>query len=243
MAYNSAATITQTLRSVSTQTHPEVEHIVVDGGSTDRTCALVREHGTRATVLVSGADQGIYDAMNKGVALASGEVVGFLNSDDRYASGAVLAQVAEAMAAQKGLDAVFGDVAFFNPARPERDVRRYRSNRFRPERLGWGWMPAHPAMFVRRSLFERFGNFRTDYRIAGDYEWVARVFGTRRLQYQHLPHVLVRMQTGGASTGGWRNTVLLNREVMRACKDNGIPTNWLKILSKYPAKLSEFIRP
>ena len=225
------------------QVHPDVEHIVVDGGSTDETCALVRRHGSRVAAVVSEPDKGIYDAMNKGLALATGDVVGFLNSDDAYAHDGVLVRVAQLMGRENQLDAVFGDVAFFDASRPDRYVRRYRSDRFRPEMLGWGWMPAHPAMFVLRDVFDHVGNFRTDFRIAGDYEWIARAFGSKRLRYQHLPEVLVRMQTGGVSTGGWRNTLLLNREVMRACKVNGIPTNWFKILSKYPAKLREFIRP
>ena len=104
-------------------------------------------------------------------------------------------------------------------------------------------MPAHPALFVRRRVFEQAGNFRTDYRIAGDYEWVARAFGRGTRRFRHLDAVLVRMRSGGVSTGGWRNTLLLNQEVLRACRDNGIRTNWLKILSKYPAKMLEFARP
>ena len=228
---------------MSEQSHQDVEHIVIDGGSTDETCALVRRYGARVTSLLSEPDNGIYDAMNKGLAMATGHVVGFLNSDDAYASSNVLAQVAQAIGHEDNLDAVFGDVVFFDAARPDRLVRRYRSNRFRPALLGWGWMPAHPALFVLHGIFERVGNFRTDFRIAGDYEWIARAFGKGTLRYQHLPEVLVRMQTGGVSTGGWRNTLLLNCEVMRACKVNGISTNWFKILSKYPAKLREFIRP
>ncbi|MBC7521864.1 MAG: hypothetical protein H7268_12325 [Sandarakinorhabdus sp.] len=122
-------------------------------------------------------------------------------------------------------------------------MRRYRSDRFNPGAIGWGWMPAHPAMFVRREVFERIGVFKTHYRIAGDYEWVARAFHAGDLRYQHVPEVLVHMQTGGISTRGWRSTLLLNQEVMRACRENGVATNWFKILSKYPAKLLEYVRP
>jgi len=104
-------------------------------------------------------------------------------------------------------------------------------------------MPAHPGLFVQRKVFERVGPFSTSYRIAGDFEWIARAFKDGAVRYQYLPDVLVHMRTGGISTGGWRNTLLLNREVMRACRENGIPTNWLRILSKYPAKMLEFVRP
>ena len=242
VAFNSGATIADTLRSVAAQSHADVQHIVIDGGSTDQTAEVIKAHGTKVAHFVSEPDRGIYDAMNKGVAAASGDVVGFLNADDRYAHAAVLAQVAKRFA-DEPLDAVFGDIAFFRADRPAELVRRYRSNRFKPHLIGWGWMPAHPALFVRRSLFERAGPFKTDYRIAGDFEWVARVFHAGDLRIRHVPEVLVHMQTGGVSTRGWRNTVLLNREVMRACRDNGIATNWFKILSKYPAKLLEYVRP
>lgn len=243
VAFNSESTIARTLQSVGAQSHRDVEHIVVDGCSSDGTCELVRKLGIQGSQLVSEPDMGIYDAMNKGLALATGDVVGFLNSDDSFASAEVLAKVAKCMRSEGGQDAVFGDVAFFDSAHPDVLVRRYRSTRFRPERLSWGWMPAHPAMFIARCVYGQVGNFRTDYRIAGDYEWVARAFQVRRMRYRHLPEVLVHMQTGGVSTAGWRNTLLLNQEVLRACRANGIDTNWLKILSRYPAKLLELILP
>ena len=242
VAFNSGATIGQTLDSVAQQSHGDVEHIVIDGGSTDGTVDIVRRHGASVGRFVSEPDRGIYDAMNKGVAAATGEVVGFLNADDRYAHVDVLAHI-DALFRQSPLDAAYGDVAFFRPEQPGELVRRYRSDRFKPQMIGWGWMPAHPALFVRRSLFESAGPFKIDYRIAGDFEWVARAFQAKNLRHQHVPEVLVHMQTGGVSTRGWRNTLLLNQEVMRACRDNGIATNWFKILSKYPAKLSEYVRP
>ncbi len=179
--------------------------------------------------------------MNKGVHAASGDVIGFLNADDVYANQDVLAVVVETME-RNHLDALFGDVGFFHSDNPSHLVRRYSSARFRPDRIAWGWMPAHPALFLRREVFQKVGPFRTDYRIAGDFEFVARAFGKQSLRYRHLPEVLVRMRMGGISTGGWRNSLLLNQEVLRACRENGIPTNMLKILSKYPAKLLEYVR-
>lgn len=239
VAYNAAPTIAGTLESVAAQVHPEIEHIVVDGASTDGTLAIVERQGKHVARLISEPDRGIYDAMNKGVRVATGDVVGFLNADDVYAHQNVLATVAAIMK-REHLDALFGDVAFFSAESHARTLRRYSSARFRPDRIAWGWMPAHPALFVRREVFQRVGGFRTDYRIAGDFEFVARAFGKNSLRYRHLPEVLVRMLTGGISTGGWRNTLLLNREVLRACRENEIRTNMLKILSKYPAKLLEY---
>ncbi|MDP2809656.1 MAG: glycosyltransferase family 2 protein, partial [Rhodocyclaceae bacterium] len=242
VCFNSAATIADTLRSVAEQTHADVEHIVVDGGSKDGTMEIIAGMPNRIARLVSEPDCGIYDAMNKGLALATGDIVGFLNADDVYAHDGVLAGMATIVQAE-GLDILYGDVALFHPGKTLRPFRRYRSESFSPARIAWGWMPAHPALFVMRRVFECAGYFKTDYRIAGDFEFVARLFGQGGLRYRHLPEVLVRMRAGGVSTAGWRNTVLLNREVLRACRENGIDTNIFKILSKYPLKLLEFVRP
>ena len=239
--HNSAETLAHSLGSVVAQTWPNVEHILVDGASTDGTREVAKRHGQHLSRIIAEPDHGIYDAMNKGVLAATGDLIGFLNADDRYPDPDVLARVVRTMDHER-LDALYGDVAFFDESNPERLIRRYQSSHFRPERVAWGWMPAHPALFVRRDVFERVGLFRTDYIIAGDFEWVARAFKSQVVRFRHLPEVLVHMRTGGVSTGGWRNTLLLNREVMRACRENDISTNWFKILSKYPAKLLEFVR-
>jgi glycosyltransferase involved in cell wall biosynthesis len=240
VAYNAAKTIDETLDSVGRQSHPFVEHIIVNGASTDGTQSIIEQYRDKLAAVVSGPDRGVYDAMNKGLALASGEVVGFLNADDVYADKDVLSRVVDIME-RESLDALFGDVEFFRSKDPTRTVRRYRSARFSPDQIALGWMPAHPALFLRRRVYESYGHFRTDYRIAGDFEYCARIFHNNTLVYRSLPETLVRMRTGGISTSGWRNTVLLNREVLRACRENGINTNILKIFSKYPAKLMEFL--
>ncbi|MDV7199731.1 glycosyltransferase family 2 protein [Roseovarius sp. 10] len=239
VCYNSASTIEQTIHSVSGQTWAETEHIVVDGGSRDGTLGILARHQEKFANVLSEPDQGIYDAMNKGIALATGELIGFLNADDVYTDTEVLARVADVMG-REGLDAMFADVEFFSADNTMHSVRRYRSAHFAPSRIAWGWMPAHPTLFLHTRVFEQFGTFRSDYRIAGDFELVARIFHAGGLKYRYLPEVLVRMRTGGASTRGWRNTLQLNREVLRACKENGIYTNPLMILSKYPLKVLEF---
>ncbi|HMA71765.1 MAG TPA: glycosyltransferase family 2 protein [Xanthobacteraceae bacterium] len=238
---NSASTIEDALRSVASQSYPDIEHIVVDGASTDGTLDIVDRYRGRLAKVMSEPDRGIYDAMNKGVAVAGGEVICFLNSDDIYANNTVISKVVNYLE-QNNLDAVYGDVEFFKSETPEVTLRRYRSNRFRPDRIGWGWMPAHPALFVRRRIFDQYGGFRIHYRIAGDFEFVARIFHRNALRYCYLPEVLVRMRLKGISTAGWRNTWLLNREVLQACRENGIPTNIFKILSKYPAKMLEYLQ-
>jgi len=242
VCYNSADSIERALKSVAMQNWPKVEHIVIDGGSTDDTLSILERYQNHLAHVVSEPDKGIYDAMNKGLDRATGDIVCFLNADDQYASSHVLSLVAKKMQEHE-LDALLGDVAFFHSTDPTRMVRRYRSDRFTPGRLAWGWMPAHPALFLNKSVVQRVGRFKTEYRIAGDFDYIARAFYGCDLRYQHLPEVLVHMQTGGASTAGWRSKVLLNQEVLRSCRENGISTNLFKILSKYPMKLLElFVR-
>ena len=241
VCYNSGTTLARTLQSVADQDWPFVEHIIIDGASTDDTLEIIDQYRTSISQIISEPDKGIYDAMNKGLDLASSDIVCFLNDDDQYASKTVLSQVVEQFQ-QHHLDAVIGDVAFFNPKDPQKSIRRYRSDRFSPKRLAWGWMPSHPALFLKRTVMIKVGHFKTDYRIAGDYEYVVRAFYNSKLQYRHLPEVLVHMQIGGASSKDWRSRVLLNQEVLRACRENGLPTNMLKILSKYPLKLLELIQ-
>lgn len=241
VAYNAEETIADALKSVAAQSYANIEHIVIDGASKDRTAEIVKTHSGRLVRFVSEPDKGIYDAMNKGLKLATGELVAFLNADDIYADRDVVQKVLAAVQ-ESDLDAVFGDVAFFNPSRPGKLTRRYRSDRFLPSRIAWGWMPAHPALFLRDRVLREVGYFDASYKIAGDFELIARIFKDESLRYQHLPEVLVHMRTGGVSTMGWRNTIRLNREVLRACHENGIYTNAAMILSKYPLKILEFIK-
>ena len=240
VCYNSARTLERSLRSVAEQDWSAIEHIVIDGLSTDGTRKILGRFRSRLAYLVSEPDNGIYDAMNKGLAHATGDVICFLNADDQYASTNVLSKVASEMGGHN-LDALMGDVCFFHERNSDRMVRRYRSERFRPSRLAWGWMPAHPALFLRKEVVQRVGLFKTDYRIAGDFEFIVRAFHGHALRYRHFPEVLVNMQTGGISTSGWRAKIRLNQEVLRACRENGLQTNMLKILSKYPAKLLEML--
>ena len=238
--YNSAATVLDTIRSVAGQTHADIEHVFVDGGSRDATLDIIRANGGPKARLITGPDAGIYDALNKGLQASSGEVISFLHADDIYAAGDVVSTVVRAMAGDS-LDALYGDVEFVRPENLAKVVRLYSSRRFSPSRIAWGWMPAHPALFVSASVFRRFGGFKTDYKIAGDFEFIARVFSKPQLRYRYLPKVLVRMRTGGLSTRGLRSTLIINQESLRACRENGISSNYLKILSKYPAKALEFL--
>ena len=240
VCYNSELTLARALGSVSMQDWPKVEHIVIDGASTDGTGEIIKEFRPKLTKIISKPDKGIYDAMNRGLDLAGGDIICFLNSDDYYASKNVLSRVATQMRNQN-LDALIGDVGYFYESQPDRMVRRYRSDRFTPERLAWGWMPAHPGLFLRKSVTDRVGHFKINYKIAGDYEYIIRAFFGYNLKYEHLSEIVVNMQLGGASTAGLRAKLQLNKEVLKACRENGIKTNAFKILSKYPAKFLETI--
>ena len=240
VCFNSAGSIEQTLRSVQEQSYPNVEHLLVDGGSTDETLAIISKYQRPSLTVVSDPDEGIYDAMNRGLQRARGEIICFLNSDDYYTSAGALAFVAKQIHDLQ-LDVFLADVAFFKPGVPHKKVRRYQARRFKPKGLAWGWMPAHPALFAKRSVYEKFGQFDTSFKIAGDFEWIVRAFKDDTLRYKHLPQVLVKMQTGGVSTRGLSSTWTLNQEVLRACRQNGVYTNWWMILSKYPRKLVEYV--
>lgn len=240
VSYNSARTIERTLQCVADQDWEDVEHIVIDGASTDGTKQILEHYLRHLAYFVSEPDSGIYDAMNKGLAHATGDVICFLNADDHYASSNVLSKVAFQMR-DCNLDALMGDVGFFHERDSKRMVRRYRSDRFSPSRLAWGWMPAHPALFLRKEVFHHVGLFKTNYRIAGDFEFIVRAFRGHALRYLHVPEVLVNMQTGGVSTSGLRSKIILNQEMLRACRENGLQTNMLKILSRYPAKILEIL--
>lgn len=242
VSYNAAATIADTLASVQAQDYPDVEHLVIDGASRDGTLEIVRDMADDRTVVVSEPDRGLYDAMNKGIALATGDVIGILNADDFYMHDAVLSDVAAAFAEGAAVDAILGDIAFLSGDPSQRRLgRRYRSDRFRPSRIAWGWMPAHPGMFVTSDAYRRVGPYKTDYKIGGDYEFVARAFGRHNISYRHLRDILVLMRPGGLSTSGLRSKWIINRESVRACRENGIYSNIPMIMTKYPAKLLELL--
>jgi len=241
VCYNSEQTLERSLQSVAKQDWSSVEHIVIDGASTDGTKEILERYRSSLAYLVSESDNGIYDAMNKGLVRTTGDIICFLNADDQYASTNILSKVVSQMEFHQ-LDALMGDVGFFHKKDFTRMVRRYCSKDFSPTRLAFGWMPAHPALFLRKEVIQRVGLFKTDYRIAGDFEFIVRAFHGNALRYRHFPEVLVHMQTGGVSTAGWRAKIRLNQEVLRACQENGLKTNILKILSKYPAKLLELYR-
>ncbi|MDZ7605068.1 MAG: glycosyltransferase family 2 protein [Cyclobacteriaceae bacterium] len=238
VCYNSAAHIQDAIDSVAGQSHVGIEHIIIDGGSTDGTVEIVKKNQERISKWISEPDSGIYDAMNKGLALATGEVVGILNSDDFYFDSSVISVVAAAFD-DPTIDAVFGDLIFVDPLNLDRTVRTYSSGKWHPAKFARGYMPAHPTFFVRRKYYELHGPFKTDYIIAADYEMLIRLLYVNKLNYKYLPLKMVKMRKGGVSSNGLKSNIILNREIVKACRSNGIRTNALKIYPKYFTKIFE----
>lgn len=238
VCFNSAQTIRTTIESVLAQTYENIEYVIIDGGSTDGTLDIVREYGERIAAVVSEPDRGIYDAMNKGIRLARGDVIGLLNADDFYVSGDVVAELMDRMQ-RAGADCVFADVEYVDRNDVDRVVRYYDSSHWTVRKLRWGWIPAHPTFFIKKSWYERCGNYSLEYRIAADFEWLVRIMHQGRPVYSYLKRPVVRMRVGGVSTASWRHRWLLNREIVHACRRHGIWTAMPLVLLKIPRKLGE----
>jgi glycosyltransferase len=219
--YNRAGTIGMAVESLKAQTHAEFEHVVMDGGSTDGTVAILEGLADHRSVITSEPDRGIYDALNKGLARASGDVIGLLHSDDVLARGDVLAKVAQAFASGP-VDAVYGDLDYVRRDDPARIVRRWRSGEFTRARLRYGWMPPHPALFLRREVIEQFGGYDTSFRIAGDYDAILRYFSSDGFRAAYIPEVLVKMRLGGESNRSLGRIARKSREDYRAIRGNKV---------------------
>ncbi|MDP2143177.1 MAG: glycosyltransferase family 2 protein [Gallionella sp.] len=240
VAYNSAATIADTLRSVSGQTYPDIEHIVIDGGSTDATLEIVAREGARVRQFVSEPDAGIYDAMNKGLRLASGEVVGFLNSDDYFADPSAIEKVVRRFK-ERDTDAVFSCLDIVDPDNLDRVLRKYRISHFSPFMLRIGVMPPHPTFYCKKSCYDKAGPYRTDYRIAADFEMMVRLLLRYRITWSFIDETIVKMRAGGLSSSGIKSSWIVNREIIRACAENGLYTNMFILALKLPIRLWERI--
>ena len=233
--YNSEKTLLSTLESVNKQTYTNYEHVIVDGLSTDNTLSLIRDFGREGLVISSQADQGIYDALNRGIQLAKGDIVGFLHSDDFYADSDVLGMIANVFS-DPSIDMCYGDLAYTRHDDTSRVVRRWKSGEFLRRRLKFGWMPPHPTLYVRRELIERY-LFDLEYRISGDYDAILRLLTRDAVQVSYIPHELVHMRLGGASNKSLANVLTKIKEDWRAIRSNkmgGVVTLVSKNLRKLP---------
>jgi glycosyltransferase involved in cell wall biosynthesis len=219
--YNRVDTLGDAIASIARQDHGKVEHVVIDGGSTDGTLAVIQRHRARIAKVVSEPDRGIYDALNKGLKHATGEVVGFLHADDLFAADDTLSRVAHAFE-DPAVDVVYGDLVYVRKDDTDSVVRWWTAGAFDLARLARGWMPPHPTFYARRSVYERWGGFDTSLRIAADYDFMLRVLSSGRVCAAYIPEVMIRMRVGGASNRSLRNIVRKSREDARAMRTHGI---------------------
>lgn len=241
VAYNAASTIRDCLQSVAEQSFQDVEHIIIDGASTDGTMEVIERYRDHLASVISEPDQGIYDAMNKGIRLATGDVVGTLNADDWYADPEVLAKVARAFRDDVELDAVYGDLVYVAKDDPSRIVRYWQSRPYGKGLFERGWMPAHPTFFVRREVYQRLGLFDLDFQIQSDFELTMRFMAVNGIKTRYLPGIMVNMRMGGVTNNSISNVIRGNIEAYRACRKNGLNVSPLFIARKLFSRIPQFL--
>jgi glycosyltransferase involved in cell wall biosynthesis len=237
VCYNSERTIEDTICSVAGQTYKDIEYIIVDGGSTDKTNEIVKKHSDVVSVHISEKDNGLYDAMNKGIKLATGDVVGILNSDDVLASQTTIEKIANLI---KKFDGVYGDVGFYDQALNKK-TRHYSSSGFHKAKFSRGFMPAHPSCYLKKDLINKVGLYSLNFKIASDFDFLVRAFSIPNAQFLYFQDEIVKMREGGISTSGLSANILLNKEIIQSCRNNGLSCSWLSVLSKYPEKIMGLI--
>lgn len=245
VTYNSGNTLKSTFESILKQSYTDIEYIVVDGSSKDNTISIIKEYEPLfkgKLKWVSEPDEGLYDAMNKGIRMATGDIVGILNSDDFFTSNNVLQEIATTFKKNKELDAIYGDIHFVNPDNLQKCVRYYSSKVFKRGLMRLGFIPAHPSFYIRRECFDKYGLYKTDYKIAADFEFLLRVIYKQKIRTKYLPMDMVTMRTGGASTSGIKSYVGIMKEHLRAFKENEIYTNVGLLSLRYVYKIGEIIK-
>lgn len=224
--YNSAATISDTLRTIQMQTHQDIEHIVIDGGSTDGTLEILEKNRHRIAYLVSEPDKGLYDAMNKGILKATGDVIGLLNSDDLFADEHALQHVVEALS-NPDIDACYGDLVYVNQSDINQVARYWKSGPYQDSLIGRGWIPAHPTFYVRKEIHDKHGMlFNTDYKLAADYEVLLRLLYAHKINVAYIPQVMVRMRLGGTTNKSLQNIINQNKEIFKVLKQYDYPVSF-----------------
>ena len=240
VCFNSKEHIKDTIESVFNQSYPEIEYIVVDGGSKDGTVEILKSFNGKISQWISEPDEGIYDAMNKGIRLATGDVVGIVNSDDFFHRRDSIEAIAKCFR-ENEVESVFADVIFVKRDNPERHIRYYSSESFRPWKMKFGFMPAHPTFFTYRSTFEKYGFYDTSFTIAADFEIMVRLFLKHKISYKYINMDLMKMRTGGVSTRSLKSNLIINKENLRALRKNGFYSNYLFLFSRYVIKIFHYL--
>lgn len=239
--FNAESTIRDCLESIKKQDYPFVEYIIIDGASTDNTMKIIEEYKDVISRIVSEPDRGIYDGMNKGLRLATGELIGILNADDFYFNNYVLTNIAR-ISAEQGVDSCYGDLVYVNADDTDKIQRYWHSGSFNPNRFYWGWMPPHPTFFVKKAIYDKFGIFNLDFGSAADYELTLRFLLKYKISTAYIPEIIVKMRSGGMSNASLKKRLLANRNDRLAWKVNGLkPYPWTLAL-KPIRKLGQFLR-
>ncbi|MDW5287862.1 glycosyltransferase family 2 protein [Formosa sp. PL04] len=241
--YNSEKTIGDCLKSVLNQDYSNIEYIIIDGASKDKTLEIIAEVKQKHlnVICVSEPDKGIYDALNKGIEKASGDVVGFLHSDDFFASNETISHIVNAFE-QEQVDGVYGDLHYINSTNSEKIVRNWKSKPFSEKLLKQGWMPAHPTLFLKKLVYTKHGLFNLNFKIAADYDLMLRIFKDTSLHFKYLPKVITKMRVGGASNRSLKNIWLKTREDYMALKGNNLGSPALVICSKNLSKIPQLFK-
>jgi len=241
--FNSETTIKDTIVSVMSQreNYPNIEYVVIDGVSKDQTLEILNQHLSEIDVLVSEKDRGIYDAMNKGIQQATGDVIGILNSDDFYMDDQVIKDIANQFQTNK-FDAVYADLVYVDQEKTENVVRYWKSGEYAPGKFIKGWMPPHPTLFVKKQVYDRYGAFNLDFKTSADYELMLRLIHKEKINVGYLPRVIVKMRTGGQSNVSITNRLKGNREDRKAWEINSLKPGLFTALRKPLSKLSQYFR-
>jgi len=241
VSYNSAQTIADTIKSVISQDHDDIEYIIIDGNSSDNTLAVIDSYKSQLFKVVSEPDNGIYHAMNKGLALATGDVIGILNSDDIYVDSTVISDVVAAID-RANSDACYADLCYVEKSDLTKVVRCWQSGSYSKGNFLKGWMPPHPAFFVKKEFYQKFGFFNTDFRTSADYEIMLRMLYKHNLSCTYLPRVIIQMRVGGQSNISLKNRIKANREDRKAWAVNGLKPGIFTLFRKPLSKISQFFK-
>ncbi len=239
VAYNSGKTIEDTIKSVINQNYQGIEYIIIDGGSTDNTLEIVEQYKSSIALVVSEKDKGIYDAMNKGVAVATGDIIGILNSDDFYVDTDVIGKVVHTFTPE--IDGVYGDLVYVDPIDTNKVTRTWLSGEYNQGAFFKGWMPPHPTFFVRREVYQKYGAYSLALKSAADYEFMLRVVHKNRIRLVYLNEIIVRMRAGGASNASLKNRLKANQEDRLAWKMNELKPKMFTLIRKPLSKIFQFL--
>lgn len=242
ITYNSAATVEDTIKSVVSQDYPDMEYLIIDGKSKDTTLEIAEKYKDRISKIVSEKDKGLYDALNKGIRHASGDVIGMLHSDDLYANNEVIKKVAQKFIDDPTVEGVYADLVFVNRNDTNKSMRVWESGTYEDGAFLRGWMPPHPTFFVKKEVYEKFGGFNTELKLSADYELMLRLIHKEKIKLAYLPEVIVKMRMGGISNVSFFVKLKANLEDKMAWKLNGLKPNFMTTIMKPLRKIGQYFK-